>query len=174
MKSDVLHMLSRSARLRLGLGCLACAAAAYPLAAQESAEPLEEKVTEITSEEGRFDYAGKKALFTGNVVVTDPDMQLSSEVLRVYLDENDEIRKIEAEGNVVIKMEGLHSQSQRADYVPSTGVLVLTRQPQVSRGGSIMQAVKFTFYQLENRLEADGQVRVLNFQNTPEATNVPR
>jgi lipopolysaccharide transport protein LptA len=123
-----------------------------------------EAVTEITSKQLVFDYAEKLAVFTGDVVVTDPDMQLSSDVLRVFLTADDEIKRIEAEGNVVIKMEGLHSQSGRADYVPSTGVLVLTKEPQVSRENSIMQAVKFTYYQMDDRLEADGQVRLLNFQ----------
>jgi lipopolysaccharide transport protein LptA len=134
-----------------------------PLAAQDPVD-AGEAVTEITSKHLVFDYAEKLAVFTGDVVVTDPDMQLSADTLRVFLTEDDEIRRIEAEGNVVIKMEGLHSQSGRADYVPKTGVLVLTREPQVSREGSIMQAVKFTYYQLDNRLEADGQVRLLNFQ----------
>ena len=144
--------------------CCLMAVAPSSLRAQTGMEDGE-TITEITSNHLVFDYGEKLAVFTGNVVVTDPDMQLSSDLLRVFMTENDEIRRIEAEGNVVIKMEGMHSQSGRADYVPDTGELVLTKQPQVSREGSIMQAVKFTYYQLEKRLEADGQVRVLNFQD---------
>lgn len=131
----------------------------------------EETVTEITSEKLVFDYGEKLAVFTGDVVVTNPDMQMSCDLMRVFLTDNDEIRLIEAEGDVVIKMEDLHSQSGRADYVPATGVLVLTREPQVSREGSIMQAVKFTYNQLEDRLDAEGRVRMLNFQGMDGEAN---
>lgn len=142
---------------------------AVPLFAQAEPEDLdEETVTEITSEKLVFDYGEKLAVFTGNVVVTNPDMQMSCDLMRVFLTDNDEIRLIEAEGDVVIKMEGLHSQSGRADYVPSTGVLVLTKDPRVSREGSIMEATKFIYDQTENRLNAEGRVRMLNFQGAPD------
>lgn len=134
-----------------------------PMTAEEG-----ERITEITSDRLVADYREKKAVFTGNVKVSDPDMTLTCEKLIVWLTEEDEIRLIEAEDTVVIRMEGLSSQSGKAVYNPKTGKLELTDRPQVSRKGSILQAVKFTYFQLEDRLNAEEGVRLLNFQEEKE------
>lgn len=124
----------------------------------------EERITEITSEKLFFDYDGKIAIFTGNVVVTDPDLQLTSEKLTVYMSAEDQIEKLDAEGSVEIKMEGMHSKSGKALYTLGDGKVVLTEQPQVSRDGSILQAEKIFYWRLENKLEAFPRARVILFQ----------
>lgn len=123
-----------------------------------------ERVTEITSDKLLFDYAARFAVFTGNVVVTDPDMQLTADEMTVHLTAGDQIEKIEAEGSVVIKMEGMHSKSGKAVYTLENGKLVLTGRPRVSREGSVLQAEKITYWRIENRLEAEPRARVLMFQ----------
>jgi len=148
------------ARLLLSLWLLLAPAAT--LTAQEEAQG--ERITEITSDKLLFDYGEKRAVFTGNVVVTDPDMQLTADQLTVFLTTEDEIEKIEASGSVVIKMEGLHSQSGHAIYTLDNGKLVLTDRPQVAREGSVLQAEKITYWRLENRLQAEPRARVLMFQ----------
>jgi len=140
------------------------------LRAQQDLTPEQgERITEITSDYLVADYRNKKAVFTGNVKVSDPDMTMTCEKLIVWLTEEDEIRLIEAEDSVVIRMEGLSSQSGKAVYNPTSGKLELTDRPQVSRKGSILQAFKFTYFQQEDRLNAEkgdgGQVRLLNFQD---------
>lgn len=124
----------------------------------------EERVTEITSEKLFFDYEGKQAIFTGNVVVNDPDLQLTGDKLTVFLTEDDDIERLLAEGNVEIRMEGMQSRSGKAVYTPSDGKVLLTERPQVSRDGSVLQAEKITYWRLENRLEAFPRARVIMFQ----------
>jgi lipopolysaccharide transport protein LptA len=124
----------------------------------------EERVTEITSEKLFFDYEGKQAIFTGNVVVNDPDLQLTGDKLTVYLTEEDDIERLLAEGNVEIRMEGMQSRSGKAVYTLSDGKVLLTERPQVSRDGSVLQAEKITYWRLENRLEAFPRARVIMFQ----------
>lgn len=138
-----------------------------PLRAQTAAEgeaEAEERITEITSDKLFFDYEGKKAIFTGNVVVTDPDLQLTSDTLVITMTAEDEIEKLEAEGNVEIKMEGMHSRSGKAVYLLSEGKVILTDGPQVSREGSVMTAEKITYWRLENRIEAFPRARVIMFR----------
>lgn len=130
-----------------------------PSVAQE-----EERVTEITSEKLFFDYEGKQAIFTGKVVVNDPDLQLTGDKLTVFLTADDEIDRLVAEGNVEIVMEGMRSRSGKAVYTLSDGKVVLTERPQVSRDGSILQAERVTYWRLENRLEAFPRARVIMFQ----------
>jgi lipopolysaccharide transport protein LptA len=127
-------------------------------------EQKEERITEITSEKLFFDYEGKIAIFTGNVVVTDPDLQLTSEKLTLYMTAEDEVEKLDAEGNVEIKMEGMHSKSGRAVYTLEDGKVELTEQPQVSREGSILQAQRILYWRLENKLEAFPRARWILFQ----------
>jgi lipopolysaccharide transport protein LptA len=155
------------------LAAIAFMAGVLPAQEPEITREQGERITEITSNHMVANYQEKKAVFTGNVKVNNPDMTLTGEKLIVWLTEDDEIRLIEAEENVVIRMEGLSSQSGKAVYDPSTGELVLTERPQVSRQGSILQAVKFTYYQFEDRLKAEsgggGQVRLLNFEDGAES-----
>lgn len=128
------------------------------------AEEKEERITEITSEKLFFDYEGKIAVFTGTVVLTDPDLQLTSEKLTVYMTADDEIERLDAEENVEIKMEGMRSKSGKAVYTLSDGKVVLTEQPQVSRDGSILQAERILYWRLENKLEAFPRARLIQFQ----------
>lgn len=124
----------------------------------------EERVTEITSDKLFFDYEGKQAIFTGNVVVNDPDLQLTGDKLTVFLTAEDELKSLVAVGNVEIKMEGMQSRSGKAVYTLDDGKVLLTERPQVSRNGSILQAEKITYWRLENRLEAFPRARVIMFQ----------
>ena len=137
---------------------LACSLG-LPLFPQE-----EERVTEITSEKLFFDYEGKEAIFTGTVVVNDPDLQLTGDTLTIYLTAEDEIDRLVAEGNVEITMEGMKSRSGKAVYTLSDGKVLLTERPQVSRDGSILQAEKITYWRLEDKLEAFPRARVIMFQ----------
>jgi len=137
---------------------------ALPLAGFAQEETAEDRITEITSDKLFFDYEKKKAIFTGNVVVTDPDLHLTSDKLIVYLTAEDEIDKMDAQGAVEVKMEGLHSRSGKAVYTVSDGVIVLTERAQVSREGSVMQAEKITYWRFEDRVEAFPRARVIMFR----------
>lgn len=141
---------------------LVCVCRPWSLPAQEKAAA--ERVTEITSDKLFFDYEGKQAVFTGNVVVTDPDLQLTANKLVVTMTADDQIERLDAEGNVEIKMEGLHSRSGKAVYLLVEGKVILTDRPQVSREGSVMQAEKITYWRLENRIEAFPQARIIMFR----------
>ncbi len=135
-----------------------------PLLRAQTPASSPERVTEITSDRLLFDYARKVAVFTGNVVVNDPDIQITADKLTVTLTSEDEVRQIDAEGRVVIKMEGLHSRSGRAVYTPADTKVVLSEDPQVSRPGSILTAGVIRYWREDNRLEADPPVRMINIQ----------
>ncbi len=134
-----------------------------PLLLTPAQEKKEERVTEITSDKLLFDYAKKVAVFTGNVVVVDPDMQMTADQMTIYLTDDDEIERIESIGNVEIKMQGLHSSSGKAVYTILTGKVELSEEPQVSREGSIMQADAIIYWRLEDRMETKGNTRVIMF-----------
>ena len=128
----------------------------------------EERVTEITSDKLFFDYEGKKAIFTGNVVVNDADLQMTGEKLTVHMSQEDEIERLEAEGSVEIKMEGMRSRSGKAVYTLKTGIMVLTVRPQVFRDGSSLQAEKMTYSRFEDTLDAPNARMIILQQGAPE------
>jgi len=128
----------------------------------------EEQTTEITSDTLFFDYEGKQAIFTGNVLVNDPNLQLTGDKLTVFLTAEDELKSLVAVGNVEIKMEGMQSRSGKAEYTLSDGKMVLTDNPQVSRENSVLQAEKLTYWHFEGRLEAYPDVRFRSIQHPRE------
>lgn len=144
-----------------------------PLARTEEGElPEGDRITEITSDRLLFDYGRKIAIFTGNVVVSDPDMQLTSDELTIHLTETDEVEKIIAVGNVVIRMEGLNSRSGRATYTLENQVMVLEDNPQVFRERSVLVAERISYHRLEDRLVAEPHPRLLMFQDAERERNL--
>lgn len=147
----------------------------HSLPAEEAeAQPLPEgdRITEITSDRLLFDYGRKIAVFTGNVTVSDPDMELTSDELTIYLTDNDEVERIIATGNVVIRMEGLNSRSGRATYTLEDQVMVLEDNPQVFRERSVLVAEKITYHRLEDRMTAEPHPRLLMFQDAERERNL--
>lgn len=124
----------------------------------------EDRLTEVTSEKLHFDYGKKQAVFTGNVVVSDPDMQIDSDELTIYLNDDDSVNRIVAKGNVVIRSEGLHSRSGSAVYTLADQKIVLELEPQVYREGSILTAERIIYFRLEERMIAEPRPRILMYQ----------
>lgn len=153
--------------------CLLAFLAGTPLHAQAPATPgANDRLTEITSERLLFDYPNRIAVFTGNVVVTDPDLQITADVLTIHLNEDDSVDRIEARGNVIIKTEGLHSRSGRAVYTLADQVMVLEDRPQVFRENSVLTADRITYFRNEERLLAEPQPRLLLFQDAEREFNL--
>jgi len=142
---------------------LAAGGMLHPVAVQAGA-PAEDRLTEVTSERLHFDYANKRAVFTGNVVVSDPDMQIDSDELTIFLNPDDTVNRIEAKGNVIIRSEGLHSRSGSAVYTLADQRIVLEQEPQVFREGSILTADRIIYFRAEERMVAEPRPRILMYQ----------
>lgn len=127
-------------------------------------DPAPDRLTEVTSDRLLFDYGNKRAVFTGNVVVSDPDMQIDADELTIYLNEDDSVNRIEAKGNVIIRSEGLHSRSGSAVYTLADQRIVLEINPQVFRESSILTADRIIYFRLEERMVAEPRPRILMYQ----------
>lgn len=138
---------------------------AQPASPPDAAPNGEERLTEITSDKLLFDYPNKIAVFTGNVVVTDPDMQITADMLTIHLNADDTIDRIVARGTVIIKSEGLHSRSGIATYILSEQIMLLEDRPQVFRERSVLTAERITYNRLEQKILAEPQPRLLMFQD---------
>lgn len=101
--------------------------------------------TEITAEESAtFDNDANLAVFTGKVVVVDPQFRLFCDKLNVYLNaERKGLDRAEAVGNVTIIQENVDEKGDivksigragKALFEPSTGDITLTVAPQIQQG----------------------------------------
>ncbi len=101
--------------------------------------------TEITAEESAtFDNDANLAIFTGKVVVVDPQFRLFCDKLNVYLNaERKGLDRAEAVGNVTIIQENVDDNGDivksigragKALFEPTTGDITLTVAPQIQQG----------------------------------------
>jgi len=112
----------------------------------------EEEVTIITSDQLTADYKQHYALFDGNVVVTDPQMQLTSEKLTVTFDANNKIKSIKAEGKVNIRQTDKLAKADLATYDIESGKIVLSGKPRVMRGKDMLEGEVITMFRNESRI----------------------
>lgn len=116
--------------------------------ASEKKEP-----TTITSQVLQVDYENYVGTFEKDVVVTDPKGRMTADKVVVYFDSRGkEIKKIEAYGDVIIKLEGRESNSQKAVYTPEDGKIVLTGDPLVEEGRNVYAAERITIFRWEDRV----------------------
>jgi lipopolysaccharide export system protein LptA len=116
--------------------------------------------TVITSDKLTFDYGQRFALFEDNVVVTDPDMNMTSDRLLITFSEENQITSIKADGRVIMTQEDKRGECQTASYDVETGRIVLTGAPKLIRQRDTLEADTITFYRDENRVVCYPRARV--------------
>ncbi|MDP8247574.1 MAG: LptA/OstA family protein [Candidatus Tritonobacter lacicola] len=129
----------------------------------EAANAAQQKMpTTITSDILEVDYADYIGTFEKNVIVTDPKGRMTGDRIVVFFDsKGKEIKRIEAYGDVVIKLEGRESNSQKAVYTPDDGKIVLTGEPRIEEGRNIYAADKITIYRWEDRVIFEPRARFI-------------
>ncbi len=134
---------------RMGLvGALALALAAS-IRAEDAARPglhldpdewAAAEQTEIESDRGSMNFRTGIATFEGNVLVTDKDVRMSSDRLIAQLDAENQIKSLEARGNVVITQAAQDrvARSGYALYTVETRTVILKENPRLEIGDSIL------------------------------------
>ena len=115
----------------------------------------------ITSEKLTFDYKNHYATFENNVLVTDPEMRLTSDKLTVPFNETRAAKVITAEGNVHITQLDKVARSQGATYDVDSGKIVLAGKPRVTRGRDTLDGEVITFWRDDNRMTCQSRARLV-------------
>jgi lipopolysaccharide export system protein LptA len=162
---NTIHRGSRVAALALLLGW---AMAPTGRAQTNLAGPADadDKVTVITSDRLTYDYAKHYALFEQNVVVTDPQLKILADRLMVIFDEGGKAKSVKAEGQVYLIQADKKAKAETAVYDVSTGEIVLTGRPQVSRGRDTLTGDKITFWRNENRMKCEPKARLVIYPDS--------
>jgi lipopolysaccharide export system protein LptA len=99
--------------------------------------------------------------YTGDVVVTQGDMKLTSKSLTGVYSEKNDIETLTAKGDVVItKGEDMKARGNRAFYRAADQTVLLTESPEIEQKGNLLSADEIKVFLDENRSVASGQVRV--------------
>ena len=140
--------------------------------------------TTISSDTMNIDLAKNLAVFTGNVVVDDPQMNIKCHKMLVYLEDakkeqasekdkvaagderNKEISKIICIGDVLIvrKPESKEDEAKgeqkaiagKADYDLKSGKILLTDKPVIMRGDDKLTGTAITIYRDSDRMDVEG------------------
>lgn len=123
--------------------------------------------TKITSDVMRVEQGGAKVVFSGNVVVTRPDMTIRSTNLTVYVpketvDAKDKgagqgrIERIVAEGDVRIEREGRTGNCAAATWFEDQGLLVMEGDPVLREGDNAIEGKVIKIWVRDGRSEVQG------------------
>lgn len=125
--------------------------------------------TKITADSLTYASKGASVVFTGNVRVKRPDIEILADKLTAYLEQagegggknplaekGGEIKRIEAVGGVRILQQGRTATSDRAVFDMAAQVLTLTGDPVVSEGKNYIKGETIRLFLEDNRSEVVG------------------
>lgn len=134
--------------LALLLAILAVLASPPVYSQAEGAQELPPDELEITADAVEMDMARRVGVFTGDVVVLDRNMKVTSATLTLQFDEEKDLKRAIFEGGVRIvqRSEGRWATSERADYDVPKETIVLTGNPVLQQGGGILRNADKVIY----------------------------
>jgi lipopolysaccharide transport protein LptA len=135
----------------------------------ELSPDLDEDVTVITSDRLTFDYNKKFALFEKNVTVVDPEMRLTSDIMLVRFDNDDQVSSIVAKRAVRIEQDKLIAESGMATYDVKPAIIKLEISPRVMRGKNILEGDIITFWRNEDKMLCEPQARLIIYPDEKDS-----
>lgn len=104
-----------------------------------------------------WDHRGHKATFHQEVVVRQQDMEMHSDDLIIYFNEDDsDITHLVAKGNVRIIQKDRRASCEEAVYDRSQNRLVLEGNPVIRQGQNEVRGKRVIFFLAENRSVVEG------------------
>lgn len=106
-----------------------------------------------------------KLIFSGAVVIISRDLQISTDRLSVWLARDSEssgdfgptgaIRRMEAQGNVVILQADRRATCGRATILPKEGRVILDDSPEIFDGQNRVRGYRIVFHEEDGRIEVE-------------------
>lgn len=121
--------------------------------------------TVIKSDALEADLFKRKAVFRGNVVVTDAAFRMTAMQMDVeFNDKQNGVERMVARGKVRIDQADKSATADEATYFVADARIELTGSPSAFSGGNKLAGEKITFFRNENKLIVSGGT-VLNLEN---------
>jgi lipopolysaccharide export system protein LptA len=116
--------------------------------------------TNISADSLTLNAKQRAFAYKGNVTVEQGDMKLTSKTLEGTYGEDNQIQKLIAKGNVRITKQEIEATGQQALYDAASATMILSDNPQLKQGESLLTADRIKVFLKENRSQAEGAVRV--------------
>ncbi len=126
--------------------------------------------TNITSDSLVLHSNDRVFVYKGHVVVVQGDMTLTSKTLEGTYNEQNQIDKLVAKGDVLITKQEIKATCQQALYDAPSSTVTLIDNPQLQQKDSVLNADKIKIFLNDNRSQAEGNVRVTLIK--PEGGNL--
>ncbi len=126
--------------MKLRLTLIMAMAAGIALAA-----PEKKGSTKVTSKRLDFDYKRMVAVFSGDVIVLDPEVKMVTDKLTMAFDDNRAVKLLTCNGNVKIWYQDKIASAKRAVYQANKGEIELLGDAQLLRGGDIVKGDRIVF-----------------------------
>ena len=117
--------------------------------------------TVITSTRLSFDQQKCQAVFEGNVVVTDREIKILSDRLKVFFTTDNKVDRIEAEGRVTIRRNDLKATGEKATYDIKDGKMQLTGNPLIQRDQDMLTGKTITLWRNSRRILCEPNARLV-------------
>lgn len=122
-----------------------------------------------------LDANTREFTYKGNVELRRDGLFITSDTLKGFYNELNELTLVRCEGNVVITRDTtLRATSEKAEFDLLKDIIVLTQSPELQHKGSALTADKVTIFVQEDRSEAEGDVRVKILQPVENGLNPGR
>lgn len=111
----------------------------YPAAAEEPS------TRKITADSLRWEYEAKTAVFTGNVEMTSKEGDISAVKMTVFFDEEDEIKKMIAEGAATLIRENQKGGGEIIETYPLDNLIILKNNAWISSDKALFKGEEIRF-----------------------------
>jgi lipopolysaccharide export system protein LptA len=116
----------------------------------------------ITSETLTADNKAHTALFENRVVATTTDLTIQSDKMLVfYKEDNGDITKIEATGNVRVLRQSRIITSKAATYYADEEKVIFTGDPRAMDGDNVVSGTKITYFMDNDRFHVENSKVIL-------------
>ncbi|HHG74618.1 MAG TPA: lipopolysaccharide transport periplasmic protein LptA [Persephonella sp.] len=120
---------------------------------------IENRKEPIVIEADTLEYLKKNSMiiYKGNVVVKKGDFTLKSDLLKIFLDEKGDIKKITATGNVRFVKGNRKGKSEKAEYFKDKNYLILSGNAELQQDSNIIEGEEIIYYLDTEKAEVKGK-----------------
>lgn len=129
--------------------------------------------TVITSDHLVFNYQQNSAVFTGNVVVVDPQLRIESRQLNVLFEGTNSIRSATAIGDVRLYHQDKAATCDKAVYLARSGQVILAGNARLTQDPDSIEGRKITFWLNEDRMDCEPAYLVIFTKDEGEGEALP-
>ncbi|MDH3975817.1 MAG: LptA/OstA family protein [Deltaproteobacteria bacterium] len=124
----------------------------------------------ITSDQLEADKKSGLVKFMGNVVAVHEDATIMSKTLTVYYDSNNNMKKIDAVGDVRINQQDRVGTCKKATFFPGEKKIIMSGDPRLWREDGIISGSLITIYIDSDKMDVDDAVFNMRPQNSKNET----